>query len=329
MQAYSGARLLQPGLPNSVVYNFSVSVTPVKGDYQHTQQGKVEHYVNTRHFHVPYGQWNPPTAASLKKDLGVTVQILHQSNKYNPYIDWPFHPSVVPNLKSFVNDAKAAGVRIKLYYTVGQLTNHAVELFAFAGLNGEVLSRNPADQPPAPGPGVGGMGGNLTGNEWLEEHMVRNYEGGWFTQNPGGDEDAAIADDVTSRYCMMHSPIDVEVFRLLQWRKPTDNNVVLLSQDTHIVLPLWYYIVLYSAVYSTISRVIALSRYGVLICENVSTWSLCGALLLSMCNGAAPIVYWLAVLRLVYPLLHVLSGPSRVRLRSLSGNSPVTLRTLR
>ena len=44
------------------------------------------------------------------------------------------------------------------------------------------------------------MGGTLMGNEWLEEHMVHGYKGGWFTMNPGGDEDASIGDDTTSRF---------------------------------------------------------------------------------------------------------------------------------
>jgi len=30
--------------------------------------------------------------------------------------------------------------------------------------------------------------------------MVRGYEGGWFTMNPGGDEDASIGDNTTSRF---------------------------------------------------------------------------------------------------------------------------------
>ena len=40
----------------------------------------------------------------------------------------------------------------------------------------------------------------MMGNEWLEEHMVHGYKGGWFTMNPGGDEDASIGDDTTSRF---------------------------------------------------------------------------------------------------------------------------------
>jgi len=44
------------------------------------------------------------------------------------------------------------------------------------------------------------MGGNLSGNEWLLNHMRSGYQGGWFTQNPGNEEDASIGDNVTSRF---------------------------------------------------------------------------------------------------------------------------------
>ena len=198
ISAYGGPRTIASG--QQLVFNFSIAVTPVKGDYVHTAEGKTEHYQDTRHYHVPYGQWDPPTAPALQEELGITVQILHQSNRLNPYIDWPFHPKVMPALDSFVKDARDAGVRVKLYYTVGQLSNHAVELFALASLpGGEVLLRNTSNVPPAPGT-LGGMGETLQGNEWLEEHMVEGYEGGWFTMNPGHDEDASITDNVTSRF---------------------------------------------------------------------------------------------------------------------------------
>jgi hypothetical protein len=95
-------------------------------------------------------------------------------------------------------------MRVKLYYTVGQLSNHAPELFAMKGLGSELLLSDPRDEPFSP-PGAAqplkGMGGDLMGNEWLEEHMVRGYEGGWFTMNHprSVDEDASIGSNTVSR----------------------------------------------------------------------------------------------------------------------------------
>eukprot|EP00937_MAST-01D_sp_MAST-1D-sp2_P000025 g25.t1 len=211
VEAYAqlGAAALASAGTAGVTFNFSLMATPVKGDWQHTAQGRHEHYVDARHYHVPYGQWEPPDPAALRAEMGINVYILHQSNRLNPYIDYPFHPSVEPSLAALVRSASQHGVRTKLYYTVGQLSNHAIELFALASLNGEILLRNASDTPPGPGPAsaatatqrgqLRGMGGDLMGNEWLEEHLVEGYQGGWFTMNPGGDEDASIADDTTSR----------------------------------------------------------------------------------------------------------------------------------
>jgi hypothetical protein len=210
-----------------------------------------------RHFHIPYGQWVPDDPADLYA-IGVRVIILHQSNRLNPYINYPFTPNIEAQLKAYITKAKGLGMHVKLYYTVGQLSNHAAELFAMKGtskgpilhlallilalslchpsshppslslfakkgLGAELLPNNPSDEPFFP-PGKDaagaaytgadgeaykvddsgaykGMGDDLMGNEWLEEHMVRGYEGGWFTMNQprNVDEDASIHSDTVSR----------------------------------------------------------------------------------------------------------------------------------
>ena len=128
----------------------------------------------------------------MNSKLNITTFIIHQSDSLNPYIDYPFHPNILPSLEEFVRNAEKCNVGVQLYYTVGQLSNHAVELFALSGMNGEILLRNEDNSPPPPGP-VDitntarrrlGMGGNLSGNEWLINHMRSGYEGGWFTMNP-------------------------------------------------------------------------------------------------------------------------------------------------
>ena len=191
--ATSGSSLdLKKSAP--LVFNFTFHVTPVKGDYTYSSEGRYEHYVSTRHFHIPYGQWIPQQPCidlKVNSKLNITTFIIHQSDSLNPYIDYPFHPNILPSLEEFVRNAEKCNVGVQLYYTVGQLSNHAVELFALSAMNGEVLLRDEDDLPPPPGP-VNitnrrrrlGMGGNLSGNEWLINHMRRGYEGGWFTMNP-------------------------------------------------------------------------------------------------------------------------------------------------
>jgi hypothetical protein len=80
--AYGGARMLNPG--DDLIFNFSLLATPVKGDYTTTAVAKYEHYVKTRHFHVPYGEWDPPAPSDLKKTLGNYLPYLphlHTSTK--------------------------------------------------------------------------------------------------------------------------------------------------------------------------------------------------------------------------------------------------------
>mmetsp|Transcript_7851 Transcript_7851/g.27432 ORF Transcript_7851/g.27432 Transcript_7851/m.27432 type:complete len:667 (-) Transcript_7851:588-2588(-) len=195
------------GADGSLAFNFSMLPTPVKGAYTSTRAAKREHYAEARHYHVPYGQWDPPAPVSVSFDPGANTLILHQSNSLNPYINWPFHPNVEPSVLEYVHAAAAAGVKVKMYYTIGQLSNHAVEFSALKNLAGaEVFTATPSQQPPPLGPGFGaaapwrGMGDDLSGNEWLETHAVTGFRGGWFTMNPAGEQDAAVADDTTSRF---------------------------------------------------------------------------------------------------------------------------------
>jgi hypothetical protein len=87
-------------------FNFSLVATPTKGDYTHSQEGKREHYQLSRHYHVPYGKWIPPDPCNIfNTSLNLphpTTLILHQSNRLNPYINWPFHPDVEPELAKYV-----------------------------------------------------------------------------------------------------------------------------------------------------------------------------------------------------------------------------------
>ena len=71
------------------------------------------------------------------------------------------------------------------------MTNHMTELFALKSIGSEVLLSNASATPPrGEQPAVQGaqrrrlgMGNGLVANEWLEEHMVRGYRGGWFTMS--------------------------------------------------------------------------------------------------------------------------------------------------
>ncbi|HET7603197.1 MAG TPA: glycoside hydrolase domain-containing protein, partial [Gemmatimonadales bacterium] len=91
---------------------------------------------------------------------GANVINVHHATDINPFINYPFlRPDA---MKAYIDSAHAAGMRVKIYYTVRELTNRAPELWALRSLGTDVLA--------------GGPGG---GHSWLQEHVVENYIPGW------------------------------------------------------------------------------------------------------------------------------------------------------
>lgn len=67
-----------------------------------------------------------------------------------------------------MSSAHAAGARVKLYYTVRELSTSAPELWAFRAMRGEVVIKSP----------VAG------GNAWLREHLRGGYDAAWHEVRP-------------------------------------------------------------------------------------------------------------------------------------------------
>jgi hypothetical protein len=107
----------------------------------------------TRYFHA----YEP---IDTIKAAGANVINVHHATDINPFINYPFlRPAA---MKAYIDSAHAAGMRVKIYYTVRELTNRAPELWALRSLGTDVLA--------------GGPGG---GHSWLQEHVVENYIPGW------------------------------------------------------------------------------------------------------------------------------------------------------
>ena len=94
-------------------------------------------------------------------ETGANVINLHHGNAVNPHINYPFFRPAF--MKQYVDESHAKGYKVKIYYTVRELTNHAPELFALKSLGHEIFS-----------PGKGG------GYAWLQEHLDGDYIGAWF-----------------------------------------------------------------------------------------------------------------------------------------------------
>lgn len=131
-----------------------------------------------RYFH------NGSNPAPSKSDLqtGIKITNVHHANPVNPYINYPF--VATDTMKRFVDYWHQQGLKVKIYYTVRELSNQATELWALRSLGEEVL---------ADGPGGG--------YPWLREHLVDHYNAQWFTAINGYEQaDAAILTSGASRW---------------------------------------------------------------------------------------------------------------------------------
>lgn len=145
---YSGARELKED--SSIEFKFALTVTPVK---QLDSKAQFEN----RYYH----NGGKPEPSEEDYEAGVNIINVHHANKYNPFINYPFKS--VDRIKEFTNRWHEKGARVKIYYTVRELTNSTTELWALRSLGEEVL-----------------RGGNGGGYPWLQEHLVDGYTPQWY-----------------------------------------------------------------------------------------------------------------------------------------------------
>ncbi len=162
VKAYSGERTIEKG--EELHYIFSLLITPFKPLDTKAQW-------STRFYH----QYKPVEEIAA---TGANTINIHHANAINPYINYPFLRPL--EMKQYINRAHDNDLRVKIYYTVRELTNRAPEIFALRSLGDEIF---------ADGPG-GGF-------SWLQEHLIANYINGWFVPEL---KDAAIINSGVSRW---------------------------------------------------------------------------------------------------------------------------------
>jgi hypothetical protein len=162
VRCHSGARVLAPG--DSLRFDFRLMITPFKPLDTAGQWG-------TRFFHafVPVD--------SIARRGANTVNV-HHANRVNPWINYPFLETA--QMRAYIDSAHARAMKVKIYYTVRELTNRAPELFALRSLGDEVLSRGP--------------GGGFS---WLQEHLGGDYLAAWHVP---AIKDAAVVNSGVSRW---------------------------------------------------------------------------------------------------------------------------------
>lgn len=180
VSTYSGERMIKAG--DELNFNFLTFITPFRPI-------DTEKQWNDRYFHgyLPAEQVrqvksgsdeNAYHSADVVTEMGANVINLHHGNAVNPHINYPFfRPDF---MKQYIDGAHEKGQRVKIYYTVRELTNWTPELFALKSLGHEIFS-----------PGKGG------GYAWLQEHFGDDYIAGWFVNSY---KDAAVVNAGISRW---------------------------------------------------------------------------------------------------------------------------------
>lgn len=163
LTCYSGPRTISQG--QTLYYNFRLLITPFKPIDTHT------HWLN-RYYHN-----GVPTPSEVKA-TGANVINIHHGTSINPYLNYPFlRPQ---EMKAYIDQAHSQNMKVKIYYTVRELSDHAPEMFALRSLNHEIF--------------VPGQGG---GYSWLQEHLASDYIAGWCVPEM---YDATIINSGASRW---------------------------------------------------------------------------------------------------------------------------------
>ena len=192
---FSGARTLS-GKAAPTQFLFDLMVTPA-----HSLD--LSRHWDSRYVQVGYGlDYAPP--ATFQSE-GATVITLHQGigglhNKtmVNPYINYPFIPEIVDFMENYTSISHALGIQVKFYYTIRELSHHAVELFALKALQGEViLDEDPYTEPQK---GYCHDWDCHGGIAYLHEHVIDDYVYCWQQNLMSEEWDGAVCDIGTSRW---------------------------------------------------------------------------------------------------------------------------------
>ena len=151
-------------------WEFDLNITPVKPLDLKKQFAQ-------RYFHADPARFDEAAATT-----GANIVNIHHAQLLNPVINYPF--VVQKELKDYIAAQHAKGRKVKLYYTIRELTNHTAELQALRSLGGEVI---------APG--------NAHGAPWLWEHVGEGYRPAWYVRMWNGSYvDAAFVLSPHSRW---------------------------------------------------------------------------------------------------------------------------------
>ena len=153
---------------NQQDFEFALLITPVK------PVDSKKHF-SERYFH------SSPENFDKAAEEGANIANIHHARSLNPVINYPF--IVQDSLIDFIQSEHEKGRKVKLYYTIRELTNYVHEIYALKSLNHEIF-----------------QGGPGYGLPWHCEHLIDDYRPAWYTELPNETSDAALVLSGFSRW---------------------------------------------------------------------------------------------------------------------------------
>lgn len=150
------------------VFKWEILLTPFKPiDYK-------------KHFTERYYHSNNMAGKEYKhlekaQKIGCNILNIHHGNELHPYINYPFYKN--ERLKKFVDEAHKKNIKVKVYYTCREMSNHTAEVFCYKAFGDEIILRQHAE-------GLSKMFGK---SEWLEKYFGNDVISAWQVHYKKGE----------------------------------------------------------------------------------------------------------------------------------------------
>ena len=182
---YGGSRRLRRG--ETLCFGFTMMITPLKPiDYKAHFEGR---------YYQKYSCEGTDKWLQEMEAVGANIVNIHHATDLNPYINTPFFEADA--LKEFAEKVHAAGKRVKLYYTIRELSVYAKEFEVLRSLGYEIFQKAQGID----GPSLW----QPEAKKWIGEHYGEDLIPAWrqeITEGKyKGKTDASVITNGQSRLC--------------------------------------------------------------------------------------------------------------------------------
>ncbi len=181
---YTGEKSFKEG--ETVYLHFNALITPLKEiDLRKQMQMRLYHKLDGR----------PEEWFQTAKEKGANIINVHHGNDLNPYINYPFFETDA--MTKFVEEAHENGIKVKVYYTIRELTINTPEFSALRDLDNEIFEQYNEN--------VEGVFWQGEAKDWIRENIGKDVIPAWRQVLHGekykDEYDASVITNGCSRLC--------------------------------------------------------------------------------------------------------------------------------